>query len=166
MGHPEMQMKAWIWMAVSNAVLSICFVLLFGYVGVLVATTVSLGSAHAINLVLFHRHLRIPLVSFLARMWSWPVVACVAGAGATIVMRHYAGVRWEILSRLEKAEWLLILGAVFSCVYALVILRSRYLDKVDRRVICAWLPRAYYQKAVDAQGMSPDKPRQEWVQPR
>ncbi|MBI3779562.1 MAG: glycosyltransferase [candidate division NC10 bacterium] len=165
-GHPEIQMKAWIWMAASNIVLSLWFILLFGYPGVLVATTLSLGSAHVINLVLFHRHLKLPIVRFLARAWRWPIVACAAGWGAMNLVEHYAGVRLAILSRLERAEWLLVFGVAFSCAYILVILRSRYLDEVDRRLVWAYFHRSDEKRALGVRVEPPGEPQQERVQLR
>jgi O-antigen/teichoic acid export membrane protein len=137
-GRPDIQMKAWIWMAAANIPLSIGLFRLYGYPGVLVGTSAALGTAHAFDLALFHRHLRMPIGAFLARVWWGPGLAAAAAGSAAIAALYVAGVAWATYSRWEALARLAASGLVFSVVYVIVLLRCGYLDATDRSLLPMW----------------------------
>lgn len=147
-GRPDLQMRAWLWMAVANGSLSIVLVLTHGYRGVLVATTLSLAMGYFINLALFHRYLRVRVIPFLRATLGWPAVGCAVGAALSVATSRLVGFRWEIASRPQAAMALLLLGTVFIAPYALVVLRSPFLDEADYRLLRGLVPRLGLAKAV------------------
>jgi hypothetical protein len=145
-------MKAMISLAIVNTALSVSLVILYGFPGAVLATTIALGSAHLINLILFHRYLRLPLLSFLARAWCWPAIGCALAGLVTVFLHRVAGVDWNQMSRGEAIAWLAGKGIMFLLVYAWVILRSPYLDGTDWRLIHTWLPWLHLPWSINIRG--------------
>ncbi|MDI6808597.1 MAG: polysaccharide biosynthesis C-terminal domain-containing protein [Candidatus Eisenbacteria bacterium] len=133
-GRPELQMRAAILEMILNVSLSIILVIKIGFIGVLVATLVSLSLSSTWFVYMFHRHLGYPILGFFRKTVSKPLVTCLVLAAATGAINHYAGNlflgdRWKTLYAFVFES------LVFSICYVFVILRTGFLDEYDRGLL-------------------------------
>ncbi len=142
----EMDMKFGIFMATLNIILNIILVLRIGFIGILIGTSISLFTASAYYLRMFHRYLMVPLRDFL-RLLVKPVAACVVPVGAIIIFNHFFFSRTVFGHRLIYFVFLSVETCVFAVLYLLFISWSRYFDEQDRGLLKGKIP--LFERFID-----------------
>ena len=128
---PEFQMRAALITAISNIILSITLIIVIGFIGVAIATTVSLIIGPIYFFMKLHSHLQILLKNFIREVVLMPLIASFLSA----LLIH--GVNSGIMSANLPSNRLTNLcifasgGILFLGIYLAVILRSKYLDECD-----------------------------------
>ena len=134
MGRPELETQYAMLLLVLTVALSISGALVFGYVGVLVATLIALVVSSMFFFVRFHRLIELPARRLLSEVCTVPTVAgATAGLcvwGISILGRQL----WTITGRTAELALLAVEGLVFVVVYALWIGKTRYLSAEDRQL--------------------------------
>lgn len=133
MGKPEFQMKAGALQLILNVALSITLVLIIGFIGVVVATLISLSLSSIWFMVMFHRNLRYPLLHFIRKTFSTPLIACLFPA-IIIGTLNYSQATF-LSNRLANLGILGVETVLFISFYAFVIWKTSYLDKYDKNIL-------------------------------
>ena len=132
---PEFQMRAALITAISNIILSIILIIMIGFIGVAIGTTVSLIIGPLYFFAKLHSHLQIPLRNFIRQVILMPLIASFLSA----LLIH--GVNSGIISanlpsnRLTNLCIFAFGGILFLGTYLAVILKSKYLDEYDLRLL-------------------------------
>jgi len=135
MGKPEILTKISIFQAIANLLLSIVLVIKIGFAGVVIATLISLTLSSVWFMAIFHRQIEYPLSGFVRKVFIKPFMASVFCGG--LLFAFNSGIaRISVSSgRLFNMALLILEAAVFTCFYALIILRLGYLDDYDKNII-------------------------------
>ncbi len=133
MGKPEFQMKAGALQLILNVALSITLVLIIGFVGVVIATLISLSLSSIWFTTMFHKYLRYPLLQFIRKTFSTPLIACLFPA-IVISILNYSHAAF-LSHRLANLSMLLAEAVLFISLYAVVIWKSNYLDEYDKNML-------------------------------
>ena len=134
-GKPEVEMRYTLLLLLMNILLGVAFVIKFGFLGVLIATSFSLIASSLYFMVIVHRLLRISLVPFVRDTYLKPVLACLV-AGLPFFLPSYIA-RPFLLSDGRLSD-LAILGSatlLFAGAYLVILLRIGYLDSYDRGIL-------------------------------
>jgi len=120
--------------AIANLVLSLILIKPLGLVGVALGMAIP---TTIVNLVFMprylERHLRIPSLEFVTRVWVWPSVACAAFGVATYAVERWAGADSLLTFFLQVAALLplVFVGAVLLVFPA--VERQRLAARARRR---------------------------------
>ena len=130
-GKPEFQMKAAIITVVSNIILSVVLIIAIGFIGVAIATTVSLILGPVYFFIKLHSHLRLSLKNFVREIVVVPFIASIIPT--MLIYGLNSGIKIANLSssRLINLSIFAFSGILFIVIYLALILRNRYLDKYD-----------------------------------
>ncbi len=128
---PEFQMKAAIISAISNIILSVILAIAIGFVGIAIATTISLILGPIYFYIKLHKHIRLPLRNFVRETVTAPLIASIISA--VLIYGLYYGITLTNLpsSRLINLCVFTFSGTLFIVIYLTVIIRNKYLDKYD-----------------------------------
>jgi len=128
------QMVADIIIVVLNISLSIVFILLFGFYGVVIGTVISLIIGGIIIVILFHRIMAISLAEFWKATFKNIISSFFSGL---ILYGVDSLIQLLILtqSRFAALSVLLIEGTVFSLTYILILRIFKPFDKVDKSIV-------------------------------
>ncbi|MFQ5686140.1 MAG: oligosaccharide flippase family protein [Candidatus Scalindua sp.] len=135
MGVPQFEMVSALIILGLNIFLSITLIILFGFVGALIGTSVSavIGSLYFMNR--FHKHIERTTASFLSGMYLKPVLACIIAILASLVVNFLLhNFSFSPSGRFGCFIYLGLKGFVFSGMYLLCIFITRYLDEYDKNV--------------------------------
>ncbi len=140
MGVPQFEMVSALIILGLNILLSVALIILFGFNGALIGTSMSavIGSLYFMNR--FHKHIERTIMSFLRQVYLKPVIACTFAfivSLAVDLLFHSLG--FSPFGRLGYLVYLGIKGVVFSGAYLLCIIVVRYLDEYDKEVFCTTL---------------------------
>ncbi len=135
MGVPQFEMISALIMLGLNILLSVTLIILFGFTGALIGTSMSavIGSLYFMNR--FHKHIKRTITSFIKGVYLKPVFACITALFASFVVDllfSYFG--FSPSGRIGYLVYLGIKGVVFSGVYMLCIITFKYLDEYDKNV--------------------------------
>lgn len=134
-GKPEFHMKAGAFQLILNIILSIILVIVIGFVGVVIATLVSLSLSSIWFMEMFHKHLRYSLLDFARKTFIFPLIISLF-AGSIILSFNYAINLINLpSSRLLSLGILTTEAIIFITVYILAILKTNYLDNYDKNLI-------------------------------
>ncbi len=135
MGRLEILTKLSIFQAIANLLLSVMLVVKIGFSGVVIATFISLTLSSVWFMAIFHRQIEYPLLGFVRKAFIKPFMASVFCGG--LLFAFNSGIaRISVSSgRLFNMALLILEAAVFTCFYALIILRLGYLDDYDKNII-------------------------------
>ena len=136
MGVPQFEMISALIILGLNILLSITLIILFGFVGTLIGTSVSaiVGSMFFLNR--FHKHIKRSIISFLRGVYLKPIFACIFAFFASLtvdLLFHFLG--FSPSGRVGYLVYLGTKGFVFSGIYLLCILVVRYMDEYDINVL-------------------------------
>ncbi|PKP59086.1 hypothetical protein CVT91_07345 [Candidatus Atribacteria bacterium HGW-Atribacteria-1] len=130
-GKPQFQMKAAIITAISNIILSIILIVVIGFMGVAIATSVSLILGPIYFFIKLHSYLQLSLKNFVQEVVPVPLIASIIPA--VLIYGLNSGITLVDLasSRLENLIVFAFGGILFMGIYLTVMLRNKYLDKSD-----------------------------------
>lgn len=130
-GKPQFQMKAAIITAISNIILSIILIIVIGFMGVAIATSVSLILGPIYFFIKLHSYLQLSLKNFVQEVVPVPLIASIIPA--VLIYGLNSGITLVNLasSRLENLIVFAFGGILFMGIYLTVMLRNKYLDKSD-----------------------------------
>jgi O-antigen/teichoic acid export membrane protein len=135
MGVPQYEMFSSLIILGLNISLSIILIILYGFVGALIGTSVSAIVGSVFFMHRFHKHIKRPIRSFLRGVYLKPVFACVFAFFASLVVNllfHFLG--FSPSGRVGYFVYLGLRGVVFSGAYLLCIFVVKYLDEYDKNV--------------------------------
>lgn len=140
MGVPQFEMASALIILGLNILLSTVFIILFGFTGALIGTSISavIGSLYFMNR--FHKHIKRTITSFLRGVYLKPVFACIFAFFASLAVEllfHSLG--FSPSGRVGYLVYLGLKGVVFSGVYLLCIIVVKYLDEYDMNVLLSTL---------------------------
>ena len=128
MGRPDLQMKAGLIASVSNIVLTIALVLVFGFLGVPIATALSMFLAWAWFTRAMGPVMDVRPARFLKTAVLWPVVASLPG------FAFVAACDWAcqgVAGRMANGAVLVATMALFAVAYFAMIALAPFLDAFD-----------------------------------
>lgn len=128
------QMIADIIIVVLNISLSIIFILLFGFYGVVVGTMISLIIGGAIIIIIFHKLMRISIHEFWKATFSISAAAIFSGLLIYLIdffLKNFVTMQ----NRFAALALLLIEGSVFIFTYIMLLRVLRPFDAIDRDII-------------------------------
>jgi O-antigen/teichoic acid export membrane protein len=136
MGLPQFEMVSALIILGLNILLSVVLIIIFGFNGALIGSSVSavVGSLYFMNR--FHKHIKRSIMSFLGDVYLKPVVACIFAFFPPLVI----GFLFHILGfspsgRVGFLIYLGLKGSVFSGAYLLCIFAVKYFDEYDMNVL-------------------------------
>lgn len=136
MGIPKYEMRSSLLIVILNILLSVLFIIKFGFVGALLGTAIAaaLGSFYFISS--FHRRIKESLASILKKIYAAPFLFCLISLVVSAVTGNILKMIFHKVpaNRLEAFYSLLINGSVFLTVYLFSLLKSGYIDKYDREI--------------------------------
>ncbi|MBI2861565.1 MAG: oligosaccharide flippase family protein [Chloroflexi bacterium] len=135
MGKPGMEMRYSIVVVVIDVLLGVLLIGNFGFVGVLLATPISLIVGSLYFLAMFHRAIGEALPGFVREVLGLPMIASWLAGAAIYMAYRLLGVEGGALNRLEALVAVVGGGVSFAVVYFAVIWISKYLDETDWRVV-------------------------------
>ncbi|MCR4289770.1 MAG: oligosaccharide flippase family protein [Candidatus Scalindua sp.] len=136
MGVPQFEMVSALIILGLNILLSVVLIILFGFNGALIGSSVSavIGSLFFMNR--FHKHIKRTITSFFGDVYLKPIIACVFAFPPPLVI----GFLFHILGfspsgRVGFLIYLGLKGSVFSGAYLLCIFVLKYFDEYDMNVL-------------------------------
>lgn len=135
MGVPQFEMISALIILGLNISLSITLIILFGFVGALIGTSVSaiVGSVFFMNR--FHKHIKRPITSFLKDVYLKPFFACIIAVLVLLTSGYlFFLFGFQPSNRTGYFIFLSVNGVVFSGTYLLCIFSFKYLDEYDMNV--------------------------------
>jgi O-antigen/teichoic acid export membrane protein len=139
-GRTDIDMKFGILLAALNLSLSIFLIIKFGFIGVVLGTTVSLIVASFIFIKLFHNYLSsIPLSSFFQLFYK-PLIACIMPVLIMIFLNQSLQNISLSYGRLVNLSILGINGVLFALSYIGFIILSKYFDEYDIEIFKTKIP--------------------------
>jgi O-antigen/teichoic acid export membrane protein len=140
MGVPQFEMVSALIILGLNILLSVVFIILFGFTGALIGTSISavIGSLYFMNR--FHKHIKRTITPFLRGVYLKPVFACVFAFFTSLavdLLFHFLG--FSPSGRVGYLVYLGLKGVVFSGVYSVCIFVVKYLDEYDMNVLLSTL---------------------------
>jgi Na+-driven multidrug efflux pump len=136
MGVPQFEMISALIILGFNFSLSISLIILLGFVGALIGTTISAVLGCLYFMIKFHKHIKRATTSFIKDIYIKPILA---GALA-ILMSLTVDVLFSFLDislsgRIGYLIYLSLKGVVFSGTYLLCVFTFKYLDEYDINVL-------------------------------
>ena len=136
MGVPQFEMVSALIILGLNILLSVVLIILFGFNGALIGSSVSavIGSLYFMNR--FHRHIKRTITSFLRDVYLKPIIACIFAFFPSLVIDllfHILG--FSPTERIGFFIYLGLKGSVFSGAYLFCIFVVKYFDEYDMNVL-------------------------------
>ena len=134
MGKPGLVSKAALIHIILNLTLNLVLISKFGFIGAAWGTAISFIIITGIFLNDFHRYIQIPLISYF-KLVIQPLIFSLAAGLPLYLANRYLSLFNTTADRLVN---LLILAAnsiIFLGIYAVLLLRSDYLDNYDREIV-------------------------------
>jgi len=131
-GRPVFQMKAGAFQLILNVILSIALVIKIGFVGIVIATLISLSLSSIWFMKMFHKYLEYPLLKFIGKIFVMPFPVSIFAGVIVIVLNHYIDLINLPSNRLVNFSILTLRAIVFTMIYLLIIFRTKYLDEYDK----------------------------------
>jgi len=134
MGKPEYQMRASLIHCTLNLFFSIILIIKFGYIGVIVGTTLALSIGAVYFIHLANRELQVSFNKLVAIIYP-PVIASICASFANFGFNYL--VTFFILShnRLMNISILALNGLIFTMVYFIIIFLTHYFTEEDKNLL-------------------------------
>ena len=129
-GKPEYQMRVAIIVFFLNLPLSIFFIFIYGFVGVLIGTAISYASSGLYFIHLINRELNVSFRDFASHTRA-PFLACLASLGANGILIHLLAPYSPFKGRLINIGILSLYGLVFGSIFLAVLILNKYFDKEE-----------------------------------
>ncbi len=134
-GKPGYETRYALTTIVINVVLGIVLIVKIGLLGVLIATLLALAIGSFYFMILFHRHLKQPVIEFGKKTYRKPIVACLLASFVVYGLSLFVKSLSPPWSRSVNLVVLGVEGCIFVGIYLIAILKSRYLDSYDQEFI-------------------------------
>ncbi len=135
MGIPQFEMVSALIILGLNISLSITLIILFGFVGALIGTSVSVLTGSSFFMVRFHKHIKRSIMSFLKDVYLKPSIACIIAILVSFMVDLFLYVfNLSPSGRIGYFIYLSLKGIIFSGTYLLFIFTVKYLDEYDKNV--------------------------------
>jgi O-antigen/teichoic acid export membrane protein len=134
-GKPEYETQYTLLLLVLETVLGIALVMKIGFLGVLIATPVSLIVSSLYFMIIFHRFLKMSLIQLAHDVHLKPVGACLLAGTCFYFFNHVLARFFLLQGRLANIGILGLGGLVFIVVYLGLLLHSNYLDEYDKKLM-------------------------------
>lgn len=131
-GKPEMQVKAGLFQLILNITLSIILVIKIGFIGVVIATLLSLSLGSLWFIKLFHRHMGYSTREFAQKVLVSPLVASIPPG---VILFTINSIIIKTSNRLENLILLALEAVVYLVIYVLIVIKIKYLDFYDISII-------------------------------
>jgi O-antigen/teichoic acid export membrane protein len=135
MGVPQFEMVSALIILGLNISLSITLIVLFGFIGALIGSSVSAVIGSLYFMIRFHKHIKRSILSFVKDIYFKPLAACVIAVltSFTIDFLFYF-LAFSPSGRAGYFIYLSLKGIIFSGTYLLFIITVKYLNEYDRNV--------------------------------
>ncbi len=136
MGVPQFEMVSALIILGLNILLGVALIILFGFIGALIGSSVSavIGSLYFMNR--FHKHIKRTITSFLGDVYLKPIIACVFAFFPLLVTSLlFNTLDFFPSGRIGFLVYLCLKGSVFSGAYLLCIFVVKYFDDYDMNVL-------------------------------
>ena len=140
MGVPQFEMVSALIILGLNILLSVALIILFGFVGALIGSSVSaiIGSLYFMNR--FHKHINRTITSFLREVYLKPIIACIfAFFPSLVISLLFNALGFSPSGRIGFLVYLCLKVSVFSGAYLLCIFVIKYFDEYDMNVLLSTL---------------------------
>ena len=136
MGVPQFEMVSALIILGLNISLSIILIILFGFIGALIGTSVSAIVGSLFFMIRFHKHIKRTIISFLKGVYLKPVFACIFALFASFAVDLlFSFLGFSPSGRVDYLMYLGTKGFVFSGIYLLCIFVVRYMDEYDINIL-------------------------------
>jgi len=135
----EFEMKFGIFLSVFNLILSITLIIKFGFLGVVIGTSLSLFLGTLIFLQMFHQYFNYSNLDFI-QLFFKPVIACGLPSLLMIFSNYYILPKFIFFDRLLNIGTLILNGLLFFSIYLVTIHLNRYLDDFDTKLLKKKVP--------------------------
>ncbi len=136
MGVPQYEMVSALIILGLNILLSVVLIIIFGFIGALIGSSVSavIGSLYFMHR--FHKHIKRAITSFLRDVYLKPIIACVFAFLPTLIISLFFHIiDFSPSGRFGLLVYLSLKGFVFSGVYLLCIFVVKYFDDYDMDIL-------------------------------
>ncbi|MCP4252710.1 MAG: oligosaccharide flippase family protein [Candidatus Scalindua sp.] len=136
MGVPQFEMVSALIILGMNILLSVVLIIIFGFIGALIGSSVSavIGSLYFMNR--FHKHIKRTVTSFSRDVYLKPIIACVfAFFPLLVISLLFNSLNFFPSGRIGFLVYLCLKGSVFSGAYLLCIFVVKYFDGYDMNVL-------------------------------
>jgi hypothetical protein len=106
-----------------------------GFLGILIATPISLLISSSYFMFIFHRYLRMPLRQFVYNVYFQPLGACFLASLVVLIVDHMLARFCLAQGRLVALGVLGVEAVLFIVIYLVFLWYSRYLDEYDRKLL-------------------------------
>ncbi len=130
-GKPEMQMRAGIVTSIVTVSLNIFFAMKLGFIGVPIATSISLIIGAAYFYWEFSRYIKIEKLKTIAVLYAKPVFVSMIIAVVFFFVSNRPSIDNLFESRIVGVSVLAVEGIVFFTLYGLALMASRYIEHED-----------------------------------
>ena len=135
MGVPQFEMVSALIILGLNIVLSIVFIILFGFVGALIGTSMSSVVGSMFFMSRFHRHIKRPIIYFINDVYLKPFFACAIAVLVFLTSCFLLSLfGFQPSTRTGYFLFLSLNGVLFAGTYLLCIFSLKYLDEYDKNV--------------------------------
>ena len=135
-GRPDIQMNAGLIATISNILLTIACVYLFGFYGIAIGTAASMFLSCAWFMWVMRKVVDVGIAELLRVSTLWPVLACIPGALACVGVDWYCG---DLVGRLANGGLLAVTSVIFGLCYVAILLNAPFLDDFDVRFLSTTL---------------------------
>lgn len=135
MGIPQFEMVSALIILGLNILLSVVLIIIFGFAGALIGTSMSAVIGSSFFMIRFHRHIKRTVTSFLKDVYLKPFFSCILAilASSLIDFLLYF-LDYSPSGRFGYFIYLSLKGIVFSGMYLFCIYITRHLDEYDKKV--------------------------------
>jgi len=133
-GKPDFQMKAGAFQLILNIILSIILVIKIGFIGVVIATLISLSLGSIWFMKMFHKYLKYPLFKFIRKTFITPLTVSLFAGGIIFGLNRYIGLINLASNRLINFCILVLQALVFVIIYILIMIKTNYVDQYDKKL--------------------------------
>lgn len=145
-GKPEYETRYTLLLLILQITLGIGLVIKMGFLGMLIATPISLIVSSLYFMIIFHGLLKMSFTQFTIDVYLKPVGACLLAGACFFIMNCVLSQFFVLQSRMASIGVLGLGGFVFTGVYFGLLWHSRYLDEYDKRLIT--LPSLVHQAVM------------------
>lgn len=135
-GRPEYDMRSNLILSFLNLILSVVLIIKIGFIGVVIGTTISLCISALYLLRVFHKHyLKKTFFNFVREVYFLPLICAILASLSIYTLDYIFDPSTLSLSRVVNLATLGIKGLIFIIVYMVFILRTGYMDELDKKLL-------------------------------
>lgn len=136
MGVPQFEMISALIVLGLNISLSIILIILFGFIGALIGTSMSAIIGTSFFMIKFHKHIKRTITSFIKDIYLKPLLAVTLAVLISLVIDFlFPFLDISLSGRIGYLIYLSLNGVMFLGTYLLCIFTFKYLDEYDMNVL-------------------------------